>query len=132
MTLPMAIGEPLYADPATGESSTPEQRSHAALSHALVLLGFVVPMANIIAPLIFLLNDKSTGGFVRAHARESLNFQITMLIASVVIVPLCFVLVGIPLLCAQFIFELIVVIKAAMAANDGKSYQYPLNLRFLK
>lgn len=128
----MQTGEPLYADPATGESSTPEQRTHAALAHALVLLGFFVPLANIIAPLIFFLNDKSPGAFVKAHARESLNFQITMLIASVVIVPLCFVLVGIPLLCAQFIFELVVVIKAAMAANDGKSYQYPLSLRLLK
>jgi uncharacterized protein len=128
----MAIGEPLYADAATGESSTPEQRNHAALAHALVLLGFIVPMANIIAPLIFFVNDKGPGAFVKDHARESLNFQITMLIASLVIVPLCFVLVGIPLLCAQFVFELIVVIKAAMAAKDGKSYQYPLSLRLLK
>ena len=128
----MPIGEPLYADPATGESSTPEQRSHAALSHALTLLGFIVPFVNIIVPLIFLVNDKSQGGFVKNHARESLNFQITMLIVSMVNVALMFVLIGFALLCAQVVFEVVVVIQASLAANEGKSYQYPLTLRLLK
>jgi uncharacterized Tic20 family protein len=128
----MAIGEPLHADPLTGESSTQQQRSQASLAHALALLGFFVPFANIVAPLLIMVNDKSQGNFVKDHARESLNFQITMMIASFLLVPLCFVLIGIPLLCALVIFEVVVIIRATLAANEGRSYQYPLTIRLLK
>jgi uncharacterized Tic20 family protein len=128
----MALGEPIHADPLTGESSTQPQRSSAALAHALALIGFMVPLVNIIAPLIILVNDKGPGDFVKAHARESLNFQITMMGATLINVALCFVLIGIPLLCAQIIFEIVVVIQAAMAANEGRSYRYPLSIRLLK
>jgi uncharacterized protein len=128
----MALGEPIHADPLTGESSTQQQRSTAALAHALTLLGFMVPFVNILAPLLIMVNDKGPGNFVKDHSRESLNFQITMMIAMFVNVALMFILVGFALACVQVVFELVVVIQAALAANEGRSYRYPLTLRLLK
>lgn len=128
----MSVHEGLHADPVTGESSSKEQRSMAALSHALTLLGYIgVPFANILAPLIIMLVDKGPGDFVKNHARESLNFHITMMIAVIINVLLMFVLIGFATFCVQFIFTIVVVVQASMAANEGRSYVYPLTIRFL-
>jgi uncharacterized Tic20 family protein len=128
----MAIGEPVQADAATGEATTSQQRSQASMAHALALLGLVIPFANILAPLIMWVNDQGPGTFVKDHARESLNFQITMIIASMINLVLCFVLIGFALLCVQYVFTLVVVIQATMAANQGRTYLYPLTIRLLK
>jgi len=69
--------------------------------------------------------------FVRRHAVESLNFQITMIIVWVVGVVLTFVLIGFLILLAQVVFWLIVVIMASVAANNGQEYRYPLTLRMV-
>ena len=39
---------------------------------------------------------------------------------------------GIPIVIGLVIFCLIITIIAAISANDGKSYRYPLNLRLIK
>ena len=40
-------------------------------------------------------------------------------------------LIGIPLLIALQIFSIVVMIFAAMAANRGELYRYPVTIRFL-
>lgn len=69
--------------------------------------------------------------FVRRHAVESLNFQISLLIYLVISVILAFVLIGIFLLIALGIFALVVIILATMAASNGQDYRYPLNIRLI-
>jgi uncharacterized protein len=127
----MNTGEPLHSNTVDGTSTSPQQRSQAALSHALALCGLVIPFINIIAPLIIWVNDKGPGTFVKDHARESLNFQITMMIGFLVFGTMSVFLIGLPFLCIQYIFVIVVTIKATMAANDGKTYLYPLTIRML-
>jgi uncharacterized Tic20 family protein len=123
---------PLPTDaPPTERPLSEDDRNLAALSHALVLLGYVVPAGNVLAPLVIYLMKRDSSPFVTEHARESLNFQITQLIAGIAFVLLAFVGVGCVLLVVQLVFELVVVFGAAMAARDGKSYRYPLTLRLV-
>tara|TARA_R110002051_G_C8701043_1_gene494404 strand:- start:760 stop:1083 length:324 start_codon:yes stop_codon:yes gene_type:complete len=75
---------------------------------------------------------KDRGPFVNAHARTALNFQITMAIAYVVSLFLMLILIGYVTLFAVAIVILIFSIMAAVAANNGQSYKYPLTFEFVK
>ncbi len=114
---------------AAGESE--EMKNLAALAHGLVFLGYLVPFANVLAPLIIYLIKRDQSAFVSAHAKESLNFQITQLIATLVFAVLSVVGVGCVLLVAQVVFELVYVIRATLAARDGLPFTYPLTLRLV-
>ena len=76
----------------------------------------------LIAPLVIYLVFKDTSTFARHHAAEALNFHITLLIATLVSIPLVFVLIGIPLLFA---------IMATIAASRREPYRYPLTIHFV-
>ena len=70
--------------------------------------------------------------FVGDQAKEVLNFQISMTIYFISSVILIFLLVGIPLVIGLGIFDFIITIIAAINANDGNLYRYPINLRLIK
>ena len=75
----------------------------AMLAHLLVFTGYVVPLGNIIGPLIIYLIKKDESSYIRQHAAEALNFQISVLIYFILSLLLCFVLIGVPMLIALFI-----------------------------
>ena len=81
------------------------------------------------APLIIYLIKKDESKFVAEHAKESLNFQITVTLACIV---LFITIIGIFLLWIVGIIALILVIVATIKANDGKLYRYPFTLRLIK
>jgi len=85
-----------------------------------------------LAPLIAYLVLKDRGPFVRWHTRQALNFQLTMLIAYVVGIVLCFVFIGIFVLLAALVLNIVFGILAAMAANRGEFYRYPLAIEFVR
>jgi len=85
-----------------------------------------------LAPLIAYLVLKDRGPFVRWHTRQALNFQLTMLIAYVVGIVLCFVFIGIFVLLAAWVLNIVFGILAAMAANRGEFYRYPLAIEFVR
>jgi len=87
---------------------------------------------SIIGPLIIMLTKGKESGYVRDQAVEALNFHITLLIAMIVSVILVFVVVGIFTLIAAAVAGVVFTIMAAMAANRGETYRYPVNLRLIK
>jgi len=70
--------------------------------------------------------------FVDQHAKEALNFAITMIIGYVVGAVLAIVIIGFFILAAVGICTLIFGILAAVAANKGDPYRYPIFIRFIK
>jgi uncharacterized Tic20 family protein len=74
---------------------------------------------------------KDRGPFVRAHTATALNFQITMAIAGFIGGILTIVFVGFLILAAVWIINIIFSIMAAIAANKGEWYSYPLTIKFL-
>lgn len=117
--------------------STPEipkpERTWAMFAHLSSFLGWIgIPLANIIAPLIMWQIKKNEMPFGSSQAKECLNFQISMTIYAIVSFILCFVLIGFVCLVALFVFDVVVTIIAAIKANDGIEYRYPLTIRFIK
>jgi uncharacterized Tic20 family protein len=91
-----------------------------------------VPFFGVIGPLIVYLIFKDRSAFVKSEATESLNFSILYTIAQVVSSFLTFLIIGAFLLPLIFIGALILCIMAAMSANKGQPYRYPVNWRLVK
>ncbi|MBU2547004.1 MAG: DUF4870 domain-containing protein [Proteobacteria bacterium] len=108
-------------------------QTYGMLCHLLALSGYVgIPFGNVIGPLVIWLLKKNEDPFVDDQGKESLNFQISMLIYAFVAAPLVLVVVGAFILIALGVFGFIMVVIASIRANDGIAYRYPVTIRFLK
>lgn len=115
----------------TGALSKNEQNL-GMLCHLLALSGYLVPFGHIAGPLILWMLKRQEIPFVDSEGKESINFQISVSIYGIIAFLLIFVLIGFVLLPAVLLFNLIFVIIASIEAANGKSYRYPLCIRFLK
>lgn len=109
-----------------GPGPSSGQSDDQLLAIACHLGGLVL---SVLAPLIVYLVKRDESAFVRHHATEALNFQITVLIAGVVAGVLFVVLIGVPLLLLVVVLDLVFCILAALAANRGEWYRYPVSIR---
>ena len=116
----------------TVSSSSSSVRTWCMLAHATALVGFLVPVAgHIVGPLIVWLAKRHDSPEIDAHGKESMNFQISMLIWNAISAILILVLIGIPLLILLHILNIIFVIVASIQASEGKLYRYPLAIRLI-
>lgn len=109
-----------------------EDRTGALLAHLSAFAGCVVPFGHIGGPLVMWLVKKDQSPFVADQALEALNFQITMTIAFAVSLVLMFVLVGFVTTPILAVAWLVLVVVAAVKANEGQRYRYPFTLRLVK
>ena len=114
-------------------TSASNVRTWTVLCHATALAGFFVPWAgHILGPLIVWLAKRGDSPEIDDHGKESLNFQISMLIYSLIAGVLCLVLIGFVLLGILHILNLVLVIIASIQAGEGKLYRYPISIRLIK
>ena len=119
--------------PTSGPVTPSTTRTWLILCHASSLLGlFFHFLGHICGPLIVWLVKRAESPEIDAHGKESLNFQLSMLIYDVVAFILCFVLIGIPILILLWLLNTIFVIIASIKASEGELYRYPLTIRFIK
>lgn len=102
------------------------------LCHLSALAGYVIPFGNLIGPLIIWQIKKNEFPSVDAHGKEAVNFQISVLIYFFVSILLTFVLIGIPLLVATVIGNLVCIVIATIKAINGEPFRYPLSIRFIR
>jgi uncharacterized Tic20 family protein len=103
------------------------------LCHASALLGlFFHFLGHILGPLAVWLLKRGDSPEIEAHGKESLNFQISMLIYDAIAAILCIFLIGIPILIALWVANTVLVIIASVKASEGKFYQYPFTIRLIK
>ena len=124
---------PSKGDPLEGEI-TKDERTWGLIAHLSPLLGYVVPVPlfNILAPAIVWFIKRETMPFVDDQAKEALNFQITIFLATIVCIIAIVVVIGIFLIPALVIYSIIMMVLAAKAAQEGKRYRYPYCLRLVK
>jgi uncharacterized Tic20 family protein len=108
------------------ENVTSEERTTAILCHVLSIFFWIIPS------LVIYLLKKDESAYVAEHAKEALNFQISLLIYSIVGIILIILLVGIFLLIAVYFASLILCIVAAVKASDNILYRYPFSIRLIK
>ena len=119
-------------EPPPAPSTSSDIRTWNVLCHATALAGFFVPWAgHILGPLIVWLAKRGDSPEIDAHGKESLNFQISMLIYDAIAAILCIVLIGIPILIALWVLNTVFVIIASIQASEGKLYRYPLAIRLI-
>jgi len=103
------------------------QKIWAMLSH---LSGFIgVPF---ILPLVVYFAMRRESDYIAGNAASALNFHLSCFIYVICCVPLCYLLIGIPLIIAVAIASLILSIVAAIKASDGYCYHYPLSIPFFR
>jgi uncharacterized protein len=114
-------------------TSSRDVRTWNVLCHASALAGFFVPWAgHILGPLIVWLAKRSDSPEIDENGKESLNFQISMLIYNVIAGLLCLVLIGFIILAILHILNLVLVIVASIQASERKVYRYPMTIRLIK
>lgn len=114
---------PAPAAPYTGEPESNERLGGSA-AHLLTLVGF-----PIIGPLILMLTGGKTSPFIRRHAVEALNFQLTLMGASMLL-PLT--IIGIVLVPVIWVVGIVLSIVAGVSALTGGDYRYPMTIRLVK
>jgi uncharacterized Tic20 family protein len=107
-------------------------KNWALLAHLGTLLGYVIGFGNFIIPLIIWLTKRDESDLISQHAKESLNFQLSVFIYVIVAALLSIVLIGIPILFGLIITDIVCVIIASMKADRGEFYRYPMTIRFVK
>ncbi len=88
--------------------------------------------APIILPLIVYLVMKQESAFVTGHAREALNFHLSLLLYTILLIPLCFIGVGFVLGGVLFILYVVLSILAAIKSSENLPYRYPITIRFVR
>ncbi|MEZ5141465.1 MAG: DUF4870 domain-containing protein [Acidimicrobiales bacterium] len=124
-----ASGAPGYGAPAPGYQPAPSTQNPATMAMLAHLLGLLF---GFVGPLIIYLTAGNQDPFVKDQSAEALNFQLTILIAMLVSFVLVFVLIGFVLIFVVIVVNWIFCIMAAMAANRGQWYRYPVNLRMVR
>ena len=137
-TTPHGAGPQGPADDATPVSVGPSDRETnkdarlwAMICHLAGFAGLlpVLPaFGNVVGPLIVWLIKKNDFPFVDEQGKEAVNFQITMLIYGIAAGLLIFACIGIVLLPAVAIVDIVFIIIAAIKVNEGQHYRYPYPL----
>ena len=113
-------------------STSSDVRTWCVLCHASALLGlFFHFLGHILGPLIVWLLKRGDSPEIDAYGKESLNFQISILIYDAVAAILCIVLIGIPILIGLWVLNTVLVIIASVKAGQGQFYRYPFTIRFI-
>lgn len=137
-TPPPYGGPPPYG-PMPGMNPS-DERTWAGAAHWSALVAAFVALA-FLGPLVVMIAKGTQSAYVRHHAVESLNFQLSVLIygfaGGMVAVVLAIATLGlglllvIPLALAFAGFWLVVTIIAAVKAGNGEPYRYPLTIRMV-
>lgn len=108
------------------------EKTLAMFCHLSALSVFIIPLGNFLGPLIIWLLKKNEYPLIDDQGKESLNFQISIFLYSLICLVLWFLFIGIPMMVVLVLFAIIQVIKASMQANKGEKYRYPFCIRLIK
>ena len=114
------------------ETPNKDERMWGMFCHLIAFSGYIIPFGSVLGPLVIWLIKKDEMPFVDDQGKESLNFQLSMLIAFIVSLLLTLVLIGFLFLGVLIIYQIVVIIIASIKANDGVKYRYPYTIRFIK
>jgi uncharacterized protein len=130
-TLPYSGGSTGYPGPYVGPAADQNAKTWGMLSHISAIVASFVGI-SLLGPLIVWLMKKNEHPFIDDQGKESLNFQITVMIALLVIAPTICLGIGFFLLPIVAIAALVLSIIGGIKANEGVPYRYPWTLRLVK
>lgn len=111
---------------------SPEARKWALIAHLSGFLGCLIPFGSLIGPLLVWQLKKDQDVFIDDQGKEAMNFQISVAIAALISVLLMVIVIGFLLIWVVIIGAVILMIIAAIKANEGTAYRYPFCWRIIK
>lgn len=142
--------------------ATKNENNNAFLIHISAFAGYFFPLGGIIAPLIFWQVKKDESEFLDTHGKEAVNFNLSFMLYTFILgltfipfiigsilrnvnnmdhmhndffwdFPNMFGFIGgISILGLLGVFRFVLIILAAIKANNGEDYKYPLTIKFIK
>ena len=103
----------------------------ATALHLSPLLGYLIPVAGLVAPVV-LWQMKKESPLIDRHGRAVMNWILSQIIWWGISAVLCLVLVGIPMLWVMGILVVVFPIIGAVRAYEGRVWSYPLCFRFFR
>ena len=123
----------MEAETETYAAIPPEARNWAMGCHLIALVGLLGNgLGFLVGPLIVWLVKREDHPFIDEQGKESVNFQITMMGAIILCIPLVFVVIGVALIPLIGIFDVVMTIIGSIKASNGEHWRYPLAIRFIK
>ena len=111
---------------------TESERNWAMFCHLSAFAGFFFPFGGVIGPLICWLSKRDESVWVYLNGRDSLNFQLSVLLYMTLTIPLCFILIGIPIIGILVTLKVMCIIIASVRAAKGETFRYPLSIPFIQ
>jgi uncharacterized protein len=109
-----------------------ETNVYCMLIHLSQLCGFLFPLAGMVVPIVLWVINKDNNEQIDRHGKIVLNWIISSIIYFGVLALLCIILIGIPLIIAFGIANIVFIILGAIKANSGEYYKYPFSIEFVK
>jgi len=106
------------------KANSSDQKTLEVITHIIGLFTYFIG-----ALVIMLVSEDKE---VKKHAKNALNWQLSMIIYSIISIILVFIIIGILLLIAIIVLNIIFCIIAAVKASEGKLWKYPLSIQFFK
>ena len=123
---------PAPAQESTGSGLSKDSLNMGMLCHLLAFSGIIVPFGTILGPLVMWLVKKDADPYVDQQGKESVNFQISMMIYTIASIILIFVFIGAILLPLLIIANIVLTIIGTVKASKGEPWKYPLTIRLIK
>ncbi len=127
----MDINDATAPPPVPSGVPSADDRQWGMFAHLSALSGVVIPFGNIIGPLVIWQIKKDQLPGLDVHGRNATNWIISSLIYGVISGILILVVIGIPMLIALMACGIAFPIIAAVKANNGEVWKYPLTIEFV-
>ena len=134
------VGAAARATPPRGQSFLDDAVTMSTLCHLSSFASFIVPLGNILGPLVVWILRKDQLPQVDMHGKAALNFNISITVyaaigiaisAALMLVLIGFLLIFV-VIAALFIWWMVATVVAAAKAGSGEFWDYPLSIRFLR
>lgn len=122
----------------------------ALLIHLSAFLGYLFPFGGVVGPLVIWESKKRESDFLDKNGKEAINFNLSFLLYTFVlgisILPFAFrsifseihhidlfgmISMG-SIIGVLAMIKFVLIILAAIKANQGEVYKYPLTIKFIK
>jgi len=108
-----------------------EINAFCLMFHLSQFTSILLPGAGIILPIVMWATNKDDFSLVDAHARNLFNWSLSLLLYLIVSVVLMFIYIGFVSMFALVVLNIVFVITAAIKANNGIVWRYPLSISFV-
>ncbi len=113
--------------------SSSDERTYALLLHLSLLAHLVTGGLGVLVPVVMWLIKKGDSPFIDDHGREAINFQISLILYTLMTGVLAIITCGVAaiLIIGVYVLAIVGMIMAAGAANRGEYFRYPATIRLI-